>query len=120
MRGRGFDTPLVLGANTIDVATDEAFNSALLLDRSGQLAGTYDKVWLLAFGEYVPGIKVFPFLKYFLPAGSGAYTPGPGPGILELKQPGGQIWRLGPVICYEGLAARISCTMWARSILTCW
>jgi apolipoprotein N-acyltransferase len=100
---RGFDTPLVFGANTLNTTTDEAFNSALLLDRSGQEAGIYDKVWLLAFGEYIPGIKLFPWLKNFLPAGSGGFTPGPGPGILSLKQPGGQTWRLGPVICYEDL-----------------
>ena len=63
---RGFDTPLVLGANTIDTNNDDAYNSALLLDGKGREVGIYDKVWLLAFGEYIPGIDVFPWLKNFL------------------------------------------------------
>jgi apolipoprotein N-acyltransferase len=100
---RGFDTPLIMGANTIDTSNDDAYNSALLLDASGHRAGIYDKVWLLAFGEYIPGIEVFPWLKNLLPAGAGGFRAGPGPGILNLHQPDGQIWRLGPVICYEDL-----------------
>ena len=100
---RGFNTPLVMGANTIDTTNDDAYNSALLLDGSGRQAGIYDKVWLLAFGEYIPGIDLFPWLKNFLPAGAGGFRAGPGPGVLNLHQPDGQTWRLGPVICYEDL-----------------
>ena len=100
---RGFTTPLVLGANTIDTRNDDVFNSALLLDGSGRQVGIYDKVWLLAFGEYIPGIDVFPWLKNLLPAGTGGFTAGAGPGVLTLLQPGGETWRLGPVICYEDL-----------------
>ncbi len=100
---RGFSAPLVIGANTIDTSNDDAFNSAILLDGAGREAGIYDKVWLLAFGEYIPGVDLFPWLKNLLPAGTGGFRAGPGPSVLNLKRPGGETWRLGPVICYEDL-----------------
>src|ERR1700722_13903365 len=58
---RGFDAPVIIGANTVEPGQDDAFNSALLLDRSGQAVGRYDKVRLLAFGEYIPGVDLFPW-----------------------------------------------------------
>jgi apolipoprotein N-acyltransferase len=100
---RGFDTPVVIGANTFEPGQDEAFNSALLLDRSGQVVGRYDKVRLLAFGEYIPGIDLFPWLRNLLPAGTGRFKAGAGPSIMSLKAAEGRTWRLGPLICYEDL-----------------
>ena len=63
----------------------------------------YDKVRLLAFGEYIPGIDYFPWLRNFLPEGAGKFTAGNGPLTLNLQGPDGQVWKLGPVICYEDL-----------------
>jgi apolipoprotein N-acyltransferase len=100
---RGFSVPTLIGAEMYDVAREDAFNSALLLDRNGKVAGRYDKVRLLAFGEYVPGIETFPWLRKFLPAGAGRFTAGTGPGVISLQGPDGDIWRLGPVICYEDI-----------------
>jgi apolipoprotein N-acyltransferase len=100
---RGFDAAVMIGANTIDEARGLAYNSALLLDQHGNTAGLYDKVRLLAFGEYMPGIDTFPWLKNLMPAGVGAFTPGAGPGVVSLPVPGDAPWRLGPVICYEDL-----------------
>jgi apolipoprotein N-acyltransferase len=100
---RGLNGPLVVGADTYDPAHEDAFNSALLLDAEGVVRGRYDKVRLLAFGEYVPGIDAFPWLRKFLPEGAGRFTPGSGPGVLTLRTAGGQTWKLGPVICYEDI-----------------
>jgi apolipoprotein N-acyltransferase len=100
---RGITTPLVIGAMTYDSVHDDAFNSALLLDAAGLVTGRYDKVRLLAFGEYMPGIDYFPWLKNVLPAGAGRFTAGAGPVLMSLLGPGGQTWSLGPVICYEDL-----------------
>ena len=41
-----------------------------------EVAGRYDKVRLLAFGEYIPGIDTFPWLRKFLPAGTGQFAAG--------------------------------------------
>ncbi len=100
---RGFSAPTLIGADMYDPARDQAFNSAILLGTDGRVAGRYDKVQLLAFGEYVPGIDAFPWLRKFIPAGLGRFTPGSGPGLISLRMPDGQSWRLGPVICYEDI-----------------
>jgi apolipoprotein N-acyltransferase len=100
---RGFRIPVVIGAVMYDATREDAFNSAILLDGDGRAAGHYDKVRLLAFGEYIPGIDTFPWLRKFLPPGIGRFTAGKGPGVLTVQEPGGQNWRLGPVICYEDI-----------------
>jgi apolipoprotein N-acyltransferase len=100
---RGLNIPVVIGADMYDAAHEDAFNSAILLDGDGRAAGYYDKVRLLAFGEYIPGIDSFPWLRELLPPGIGRFTAGRGPGVLTLRGPGGRIWKLGPVICYEDI-----------------
>jgi apolipoprotein N-acyltransferase len=100
---RGFNVPVIIGANTYDQSHDDAYNSALLLDGQGVAAGRYDKVRLLAFGEYIPGIDAFPWLRKFLPEGAGRFVAGAGPGAMTFRGPGGESWILGPVICYEDL-----------------
>jgi apolipoprotein N-acyltransferase len=100
---RGLSVPVVIGADMYDAAHDDAFNSAILIDDGGRAAGHYDKVRLLAFGEYIPGIETFPWLRKLLPPGTGQFTAGKGPGLLTLREPAGQTWKLGPVICYEDI-----------------
>jgi apolipoprotein N-acyltransferase len=100
---RGFAVPTLIGAEMYDAAREDAFNSAVLLDRTGKVAGRYDKVRLLAFGEYIPGIEAFPWLRKLLPEGAGRFTAGAGPGVISLPGPGDTALRLGPVICYEDI-----------------
>src|SRR6204780_5337182 len=84
---RGFSVPTLIGAEMFDAAREDAFNSALLLDRNGIVAGRYDKVRLLAFGEYIPGIETFPWMRKLLPAGAGRFTAGSGPGVISVQAP---------------------------------
>ncbi|MGB6355605.1 MAG: apolipoprotein N-acyltransferase [Steroidobacteraceae bacterium] len=100
---RGFSVPVIVGADMYDPARDEAFNSAILLDGGGRVAGRYDKVRLLAFGEYIPGVDFFPWLRKLLPIGSGRFTPGKAAALMNFQAPGGRTWKLGPVICYEDI-----------------
>ncbi len=100
---RGLSVPVMIGADMYDAAQKQAFNSAILLGADGRVAGVYDKVQLLAFGEYIPGIDVFPWLRSLLPAGAGGFTRGAGPKVIDLQDPDGRLWKLGPVICYEDL-----------------
>jgi apolipoprotein N-acyltransferase len=60
-------------------------------------------VRLLAFGEYIPGIEYFPWLKRFIPAGAGGFTAGAGPVVMPLHGPAQQTWAIGPLICYEDI-----------------
>jgi apolipoprotein N-acyltransferase len=99
---RGFDVPVLIGANTVEPGSEDAYNSALLLDATGRATGRYDKVRLLAFGEYIPGIEAFPWLRQLLPPGAGRFIAGVGPGTVSLRVHATD-WRLAPVICYEDL-----------------
>jgi apolipoprotein N-acyltransferase len=100
---RGFSAPTIIGADMYDMVHDDAFNSAILLGSDGRVVGHYDKVRLLAFGEYIPGIDTFPWLRKLLPAGAGRFTAGAGPAVIPIPGPDGHVWRLGPVICYEDI-----------------
>ena len=100
---RGFDVPSIIGAVMYDAAHDFAYNTAILLDGSGKVSSSYDKVRLLAFGEYIPGIDAFPWLRKLLPAGAGQFTAGDGPKSLTVPGTNGLDWRLAPVICYEDI-----------------
>jgi apolipoprotein N-acyltransferase len=100
---RGLSIPVIIGAEMYDPAQEDAFNSAILLDDKGRVTGLYDKVRLLAFGEYIPGVEAFPWLRKLLPPGAGQFTAGKGPGVMSFRGPGGEDWQLGPVICYEDI-----------------
>ena len=50
-----FTAPLIFGVVTSDpTASPYAWNTAMVLNRDGCLGDTYDKVFPLYFGEYVP------------------------------------------------------------------
>ncbi|MEM7675404.1 MAG: apolipoprotein N-acyltransferase, partial [Myxococcota bacterium] len=66
------DVPLLFGATTFTPATEterhKLFNSAILMAADGGVRGRFDKIELLAYGETVPLLEVFPALRRWLPA----------------------------------------------------
>lgn len=62
-------TPLLFGAliQTDEYGERRLYNSAILLDKTGNIAGTYDKVVLVPFGEYIPFGDIFPQLYAWSP-----------------------------------------------------
>lgn len=100
---RGLGVATLIGADTYDSATADVFNSAILIDHEGVMRGRYDKVRLLAFGEYLPGADLFPWLKRIVPIGSARFTAGAGPASLKFVDPSGTTWALGTLICYEDI-----------------
>ena len=72
-------TPLIFGGVSFDRDKDgknqKIWNTAYLIDGNGQVLGTYDKTYLLAFGEYIPFGDWFPFL-YKLSPNTGSFTRG--------------------------------------------
>ena len=70
-------TPILFGGLSRRVEDGETrlYNTAFLVDASGDIQATYDKTYLLAFGEYLPFGDVFPILYDWSP-NSGHFTPG--------------------------------------------
>jgi apolipoprotein N-acyltransferase len=75
----------------------QRFNSAFLVSPDTTILGRYDKQRLLAFGEYIPLQRYFPFLRNISPT-IGNLTPGAG-GLVTL--PNGPA--IGPLVCYEDI-----------------
>jgi apolipoprotein N-acyltransferase len=75
------------------------YNSAVLFERDGSVAGRYDKRSLLALAERIPGEDTFPALRALSPR-SGSFRPGDG------RDPGELIFgELGISICFEDVFA---------------
>jgi len=84
--------------------TGRAFNSALLLDPQGEVAGRYDKRHLVPFGEYVPFGGRFPGAKHIFDLIGTVFTAPDGE--RPLPEAGGVA--LGVSICYEDCFPYIS------------
>ncbi|MGA6994090.1 MAG: apolipoprotein N-acyltransferase [Candidatus Deferrimicrobiaceae bacterium] len=90
--------PLATGARGFDETAGKKTNAFFLFEGNGQMAGLpYHKTMLLAFGEYVPGARIFPALGRWFPR-TADFARGNGPQIRRFR---GLV--LGPQICYEGL-----------------
>lgn len=103
----GFD--LLIGGGTYEPhEPDEygriftSYNSTYLFDRDGELAGRYDKMVPLPFGEYIPLSDTFPFLKGII-QGPGDFQAGTEPVVFEVRTHEGTPYSFTVPICYEGI-----------------
>jgi apolipoprotein N-acyltransferase len=71
------------------------YNSAFLVDASGNVLGRYDKAHLVPFGEYVPLKKWLPFVGKMVES-VGDFGTGENGRTLKWKN-----FRIGVLICYE-------------------
>jgi apolipoprotein N-acyltransferase len=98
--GRKVRGPVLTGALTVG-GPCERWNSAVVVDRRGAIAGVTDKVRLLAFGEYVPLWHALPPLRERFPCPG--LLPGNRPTALEAA---GE--RIGVLNCYEDILGSLA------------
>jgi apolipoprotein N-acyltransferase len=86
---------LLLGSDQVDHSDKSYYNAAFLVSREGKVAGVYQKMHLVPFGEFVPLQKLLFFVAPLVEA-AGAFTPGASMVVLPTSH--------GPIstaICYE-------------------
>jgi apolipoprotein N-acyltransferase len=101
---RGLRTPLLFGGVSTETIDGErrVYNSVFSMDANGIARATYDKTYLLMFGEYLPFGDTFPIL-YELSPNSGRFTPGNHVRPVSLGP-----WRISTPVCYEDILARFT------------
>lgn len=100
--GRAVTTPTLFGglARRARDGRVRHYNTAFLTDGEGNVVGTYDKTYLLAFGEYIPFGDVFPILYEWSP-NTGQFTPGDHVRPLRFGD-----YRISALVCYEDILPR--------------
>lgn len=96
-------SPLLFGALSHAVREGDGFdfyNSAFLRTAPGELAGRYDKIVLMPFGEFLPFASIFPWLKEISP-NSGDLESGYRARVLAVDAD----LRVGPLICYDDMVS---------------
>jgi apolipoprotein N-acyltransferase len=90
-------------SSPVSSATDgkSLWNSAISISSDGRIGDHFDKIQLLAFGEYIPLGDVFPVLYESSPFAS-HLTPGTSSAPLRAGR-----FRFATFICYEDILPRL-------------
>lgn len=89
--------PVALIAGVERMSPTDIWNSALVVDADGRIGDHYDKIQLLAFGEYIPGGEWFPEIYKWSPLAS-HLSRGKSTKPLHWRN-----WRFATFICYEDI-----------------
>ncbi len=89
--------PVALIAGVERISPTDVWNSAVVVDEDGRIGDHYDKIQLLAFGEYIPGGEWFPQIYKWSPLAS-HLSRGTSTRPLHWRK-----WRFATFICYEDI-----------------
>ena len=94
---RAIHTPLLFGSWARAEDGRRTHNRVLLADEHGEVRGSYDKIELMAFGEYMPFASASPWLRSLWP---GSKRVEPGRSVEPLSFRG---WRISALVCLEDI-----------------
>jgi len=97
-------TPLLFGGISAEMVDGRrrVYNTVFLVTEEGVVRSSYDKTYLLMFGEYLPFGDLLPML-YELSPNSSRFTAGSHVRPLTLGP-----WRISTPVCYEDVLARFT------------
>ena len=95
------ELPTIFGIATRDRGGKYEYNTVLMMDADGRVSGSFDKVELVPFGEYIPIVDP-DWARKQIPAMS-HNNAGLGPARFEIAPEGGAPFHAGPLICYEDI-----------------
>ena len=97
-------SPMLFGGVSVERVDGQKriYNTVFSMDAEGIVRSTYDKTFLLMFGEYLPLGETFPFL-YELSPNSGHFTKGSHVRPVTFGE-----WRISTPVCYEDILARFT------------
>jgi apolipoprotein N-acyltransferase len=108
----GVNKPMIFGALTVEDNPEggkNVYNSAVMTSSTGEVLGRFDKVELLAFGEYVPFAKEYPALKKMVPR-STTFARGESFDNLSFGENS-----FLPMICYEDILPAFVRKLWKEA-----
>lgn len=99
------NSALVIGLETLDIDAQRlrTYNSAAFVRPDGTLAGRYDKLHRVVFGEYIPLVETFPFLRRLTPFSDG-FGIDAGTECVAFEHNG---FRFAPIICFEDTVPQV-------------
>jgi len=90
---------LLIGAPSYREEEDSMYNTAFLISPDGKIAGHFDKIHLVPFGEYIPFEESMGFLRRFINKPIGMFKKGRGYTVLETDSG----VKFGALICFEDI-----------------
>lgn len=100
----GVPVPLIAGVERVTGSQggeEQIYNSAIAIDARGNIGDHFDKIELLAFGEYIPGGEWFPQIYQWSPLASHLSR---GQTTKPLRAAG---FRFATFICYEDILPKL-------------